>query len=69
MIFLSYVFQRRSCGMHKCLNTCCIDVDHICDRICGKNLTCKKHKCTEPCHTGNCAPCLEASKLTHNILV
>ncbi|KAF8571542.1 hypothetical protein P879_01656 [Paragonimus westermani] len=28
-----------------------------CSRVCGKQLTCEKHSCPEPCHPGDCKPC------------
>lgn len=34
---------------------------HICDRVCNNLKSCKNHRCTEPCHTGPCAPCMESS--------
>jgi transcriptional repressor NF-X1 len=51
-----------SCGRHRCDEICCTKArqDHICDRTCGKTLTCKKHKCLMPCgHDGNCHTCVE----------
>ncbi|KAG8228919.1 hypothetical protein J437_LFUL009142 [Ladona fulva] len=53
--------KKRSCGRHKCLQLCCIDMDHICPLICNHNLSCGLHKCEEPCHRGNCHQCWRAS--------
>ncbi|XP_046396084.1 protein shuttle craft-like [Ischnura elegans] len=53
--------KKRSCWRHKCLQLCCIDLDHVCPLICNHNLSCGLHKCEEPCHRGNCPPCWRAS--------
>jgi transcriptional repressor NF-X1 len=29
----------------------------VCQNKCDKILSCKKHKCTKPCHVGPCKPC------------
>ena len=42
--------------------------EHDCNLICGKKLPCGLHKCEEPCHRGNCPPCLMASKWTNQSL-
>ncbi|TIB37961.1 hypothetical protein E3P86_01947 [Wallemia ichthyophaga] len=34
---------------------------HTCEIICGKTLSCGRHKCMEPDHKGKCGPCLNAS--------
>ena len=36
--------------------------EHPCDLVCGRKLSCGLHHCDEPCHKGNCPPCLMASK-------
>lgn len=51
----------RSCGKHKCNQSCCIELEHICTNVCGRQLECKKHKCQKPCHIGNCLPCPRVS--------
>ncbi|XP_071451168.1 protein shuttle craft-like [Hetaerina americana] len=53
--------KKRTCWRHKCLQLCCIDLDHICPLICNHNLSCGLHKCEEPCHRGNCPQCWRAS--------
>ncbi|KAL5006386.1 hypothetical protein ScPMuIL_015192 [Solemya velum] len=53
--------KKRTCGRHKCGQTCCVNTEHPCDQICGKKLPCGLHKCEEACHRGNCPPCLMAS--------
>lgn len=35
--------------------------EHICTRICGKQLKCGLHTCPMLCHRGPCGTCLEAS--------
>jgi NF-X1-type zinc finger protein NFXL1 len=37
---------------------------HSCGEICGRDLACKQHQCTRPCHSGRCGPC--AQQLTSN---
>ncbi|XP_012946753.1 transcriptional repressor NF-X1 [Aplysia californica] len=53
--------KKKSCGKHKCLDTCCVKDFHICDLVCGKNLACMNHRCEELCHPGYCKRCLQAS--------
>lgn len=36
---------------------CCDGQCPPCDKICGKMLSCQKHKCASPCHQGQCYPC------------
>lgn len=33
---------------------------HVCEKVCNLK-TCKMHRCTDPCHSGPCPPCLESS--------
>ncbi|XP_035208182.1 transcriptional repressor NF-X1-like [Stegodyphus dumicola] len=49
--------RRKDCGRHKCLNNCCINIEHRCDLICNKKLSCGLHNCQETCHMGNCPQC------------
>jgi len=37
-----------------------IEAEHICTRICGRNLKCGNHTCAELCHRGPCGSCKEA---------
>ncbi|XP_075242842.1 protein shuttle craft-like isoform X2 [Convolutriloba macropyga] len=30
-----------------------------CDQVCGRELSCKKHKCEKTCHRGSCGDCTE----------
>lgn len=53
--------KKKTCGRHKCSNTCCTMEIHICELVCGKKLSCGNHKCEELCHKGNCKRCLQAS--------
>lgn len=53
--------KKRSCGRHKCGETCCIRVEHPCPLLCNKLLSCKLHYCQENCHTGNCKTCYNVS--------
>ncbi|KAK7398783.1 hypothetical protein VNO78_09956 [Psophocarpus tetragonolobus] len=36
----------------------CLDPIPTCSQVCGKSLPCKIHHCEEPCHAGDCSPCL-----------
>ncbi|KAI1323224.1 hypothetical protein F5Y16DRAFT_350855 [Xylariaceae sp. FL0255] len=36
------------------------EAEHICVRICGRELKCGKHYCHQMCHRGPCPSCLEA---------
>lgn len=38
-----------------------IEAVHVCAHVCGRLLTCGKHRCQAPCHAGPCPPCLESS--------
>ncbi|RUS75090.1 hypothetical protein EGW08_017144 [Elysia chlorotica] len=53
--------KKRTCGKHKCSETCCVRDIHICELVCGRKLSCGNHKCEELCHKGNCKRCLQAS--------
>ncbi|GFN83518.1 transcriptional repressor nf-x1 [Plakobranchus ocellatus] len=53
--------KKKTCGRHKCSDTCCVKDIHICEIVCGRKLTCGIHKCEELCHRGNCKRCLQAS--------
>ncbi|KAL4221983.1 Transcriptional repressor NF-X1 [Mactra antiquata] len=52
--------RKKSCGRHKCGQSCCVKDEHICELICGRKLSCGQHKCMETCHKNNCPPCLMA---------
>ncbi|KAI8039370.1 hypothetical protein M5D96_008093 [Drosophila gunungcola] len=50
----------------KCQNTqcpCCGDQCPPCEKICGKQLSCNKHKCQSVCHNGPCYPCKLESQI------
>lgn len=53
--------KKRSCGRHKCGETCCIRVEHTCPLVCGKLMTCTQHRCEDECHMGNCSNCPRVS--------
>ena len=53
--------KKRSCGRHKCVTKCCIDIDHICILVCGKLLSCGSHRCDDQCHRGDCRSCPNVS--------
>ncbi|KAI1368839.1 hypothetical protein F5Y08DRAFT_295018 [Xylaria arbuscula] len=36
------------------------EAEHICVRVCGRELKCGKHRCQQMCHRGPCPSCLEA---------
>jgi transcriptional repressor NF-X1 len=36
------------------------EAEHICVRVCGRDLKCGRHKCQQMCHRGPCPSCLEA---------
>ncbi|KAF2669679.1 hypothetical protein BT63DRAFT_455667 [Microthyrium microscopicum] len=36
------------------------EAEHICTRVCGRQLKCGSHTCQELCHRGPCKSCLEA---------
>ena len=36
----------------------CLDPIPTCSQVCGKPLPCGMHHCKEPCHAGDCSPCL-----------
>lgn len=46
---------------HRCTETCCVDKEHICPRICNKKLSCRVHVCGQTCHSGPCRTCDVAS--------
>ncbi|KAI0175890.1 hypothetical protein GGR52DRAFT_334260 [Hypoxylon sp. FL1284] len=37
-----------------------VEAEHICTRLCGRDLKCGKHKCEQICHRGPCLACPEA---------
>lgn len=60
----------KTCNRHRCGRLCCDVVKkygnhihedpsgyHICQLVCGKLLSCKKHHCPDFCHLGYCKPC------------
>ncbi|KAF1762466.1 hypothetical protein GCK72_010728 [Caenorhabditis remanei] len=53
--------KKKSCGMHKCQEVCCIQDEHYCLQMCNKRLSCGIHTCENVCHAGQCRPCLQAS--------
>ncbi|CAB3401541.1 unnamed protein product [Caenorhabditis bovis] len=53
--------KRKSCGLHKCQEVCCVQDEHFCLQICNKRLSCGIHNCEHICHAGNCPRCLQAS--------
>ncbi|EGT35750.1 CBN-TAG-182 protein [Caenorhabditis brenneri] len=53
--------KKKSCGMHKCQEVCCIQDEHYCLQMCNKRLSCGTHTCENVCHAGQCRPCLQAS--------
>lgn len=40
---------------------CCDKDCPPCDKVCGKTLSCNKHKCSALCHRGQCYPCPQRS--------
>ncbi|CAI4229639.1 unnamed protein product [Auanema sp. JU1783] len=54
--------KRKSCGIHRCNERCCVSTDHTCLQLCRKKLSCGLHFCDYICHSGQCRPCLNASK-------
>lgn len=42
---------------------CCGDQCPPCEKICGKQLSCNKHKCQSVCHNGPCYPCKMESQV------
>ena len=53
--------KKRQCGRHKCIEVCCIEVEHICPMVCGRQLSCGRDRCEALCHTGNCNRCYRVS--------
>ncbi|PIO57473.1 NF-X1 type zinc finger, partial [Teladorsagia circumcincta] len=53
--------KRKSCGIHKCQERCCVQTDHFCLQICNKRLSCGLHFCESICHAGQCSRCLNSS--------
>uniref|UniRef100_A0A158PAX5 R3H domain-containing protein n=1 Tax=Angiostrongylus cantonensis TaxID=6313 RepID=A0A158PAX5_ANGCA len=53
--------KRKSCGIHKCQELCCVQTEHICLQICNKRLSCGLHFCESICHAGQCPRCLNSS--------
>ncbi|XP_046470529.1 NF-X1-type zinc finger protein NFXL1 isoform X1 [Neodiprion pinetum] len=53
--------QIRLCGRHPCNKKCCDCVKknnfNPCEKTCDRTLSCRKHKCSAPCHSGPCYPC------------
>jgi NF-X1-type zinc finger protein NFXL1 len=47
----------KNCKKHACNRKCCIEC-LPCEKVCGKPLSCGKHKCGALCHDGNCYPCM-----------
>eukprot|EP00051_Salpingoeca_urceolata_P023207 m.390341 g.390341 ORF g.390341 m.390341 type:complete len:977 (+) comp20077_c0_seq5:238-3168(+) len=39
----------------------CGNKNFSCGKPCGKVLSCGVHRCSEPCHTGDCSPCSQTS--------
>ncbi|KAI8635343.1 hypothetical protein F5Y19DRAFT_482583 [Xylariaceae sp. FL1651] len=36
------------------------EAEHICIRVCGRDLKCRRHRCQQMCHRGPCSSCPEA---------
>ncbi|KAL6725903.1 hypothetical protein Aduo_007924 [Ancylostoma duodenale] len=53
--------KRKSCGIHKCQELCCVQTEHLCLQICNKRLSCGLHFCESICHAGQCPRCLNSS--------
>ncbi|KJH41941.1 NF-X1 type zinc finger [Dictyocaulus viviparus] len=53
--------KRKSCGIHKCQELCCVQTEHICLQVCNKRLSCGLHFCENICHAGQCPRCLNSS--------
>ncbi|PAV80217.1 hypothetical protein WR25_20095 isoform C [Diploscapter pachys] len=53
--------KKKSCGLHKCQEVCCIQEEHFCLQMCNKRLSCGNHNCDMVCHPGQCPRCLNAS--------
>lgn len=53
--------KRKSCGIHKCQEVCCVQTDHLCLQVCNKRLSCGLHFCENICHAGKCPRCLNSS--------
>uniref|UniRef100_A0A0N4WGQ3 R3H domain-containing protein n=1 Tax=Haemonchus placei TaxID=6290 RepID=A0A0N4WGQ3_HAEPC len=53
--------KRKSCGIHKCQELCCVQKEHLCLQICNKRLSCGLHFCESICHAGQCPRCLNSS--------
>ncbi|XP_076265116.1 NF-X1-type zinc finger protein NFXL1 [Rhynchophorus ferrugineus] len=49
------------CGKHQPVTKRCSFRGWSCGNRCGKELTCKKHTCSELCHDGDCQPCSKKS--------
>jgi hypothetical protein len=58
---LLFIFNYRNCGCGKKLQLvkCGSDQPLLCGAVCGKELNCGVHHCTNNCHTGNCPECQE----------
>ncbi|VDM60038.1 unnamed protein product [Angiostrongylus costaricensis] len=53
--------KRKSCGIHKCQELCCVQTEHFCLQVCNKRLSCGLHFCESICHAGQCPKCLNSS--------
>ncbi|KAJ1350745.1 hypothetical protein KIN20_006620 [Parelaphostrongylus tenuis] len=53
--------KRKSCGIHKCQELCCVQTEHFCLQVCNKRLSCGLHFCESICHAGQCPRCLNSS--------
>lgn len=42
------------------INDDTVEAEHICTRVCGRQLKCGNHTCPDRCHKGPCASCREA---------
>ncbi|KAK9499783.1 hypothetical protein O3M35_002755 [Rhynocoris fuscipes] len=49
------------CKKSAVLTVRCSKKDRSCGNICKKELPCKKHSCSELCHSGECPPCQQQS--------
>lgn len=50
------------CGKHTMKLVCGVK-SYACEEVCGKILSCGNHRCTNPCHDGECPPCKRSPSL------
>ncbi|XP_014247363.1 NF-X1-type zinc finger protein NFXL1-like [Cimex lectularius] len=49
------------CGKSDSIPRRCYEKEWACEKACGKELACRKHKCESRCHPGACPPCNKTS--------